>query len=457
MAEFLHSCKSKHTARGYKTALNKFFGYAAIEKKGFNPDAAIKIKPDKINPIVLKYAMHLKSVAKTTGEFKRGEVSANSVGYYLNPIKQFFDYYEISLSWKKINRFIPERTAKQYHVYSREEIKKLLSVANHRERVIILVLLSSGIRAEALLQLQIRDFEVIPDNPDNVGHLVVYARSAQYYHTFCTPEAVAAIQFYLKWRQEMGEELKPESPLIRDYIKDGFSRKTKHPQPITYIALYDVMQKLLRKAGISTEKKYSLQPNHAFRKAMNTIVANAKANPLFKEVMMGHSINLDNIYYNRDDPQSLKALLEEYTRAVDALTINDEYRLKKRVAELEVKARDGVKVDQLEKMVAESKLESQLMMRQIAELKEKLNTSNSQNEIEQFRSALIKELFLQKPDPYKVDNQQALSCEVRKSLYDDEFMKKMLEKVKATSKEEADNRYNKYLEENGIKQGKDLS
>lgn len=371
IAEFLHSCKSKHTARGYKTALNKFFGYAAIEKKGFNPDAAIKMKPDKINPVVLKYAMHLKTVAKSTGEFKRGEVSVNSVGYYINPIKQFFDYHEVPLSWNKINRFIPERIAKKYHVYSREEIKKLLAVANHRERVIILVLASSGIRAEGLLQLQIRDFEVVPDNPDNVGHLIVYARSSQYYHTFCTPEAVAAIQFYLKWRQEMGEELKPEAPLIRDSIKDGFSRKTKHPSRITYIALYDVMQKLLRKAGISTEEKYALQPNHAFRKAMNTIVANAKANPLFKEIMMGHSIDLDNVYYDRDNPESLKALLEEYTKAIDVLTINDEHRLKKQVAELEVKAKKADNVEQLERLVIDNKFEAQAMMKRLQEQEEK--------------------------------------------------------------------------------------
>lgn len=381
IAEFLHSCKSKHTARGYKTALNKFFGYAAIEKKGFNPEAAIKMKPDKINPLVLKYAMHLKTVAKTTGEFKRGEVSVNSVGYYINPIKQFFDYHEIPLSWNKINRFIPERIAKKYHVYSREEIKKLLAVANHRERVIILVLASSGIRAEGLLQLQIRDFEVVPDSPDNVGHLVVYARSSQYYHTFCTPEAVAAIQFYLKWRQEMGEELKPEAPLIRDSIKDGFSRKTKHPKRITYIALYDVMQKLLRKAGISTEEKYALQPNHAFRKAMNTIVANAKANPLFKEIMMGHSIDLDNVYYDRDNPESLKALLEEYTRAIDALTINDEFRLKKQVAELEVKAKKADNVEQLERMMVDSKYENQAMMKQLVDLQTQIKQLKDEKDL----------------------------------------------------------------------------
>jgi integrase len=328
IADFLAGCKSPFTAKGYKTALNKFFNFAAVENKGFDPDVAITMRPEELNPIVLKYAMHLKKVAKKTtttdgAGFKHGEISVNSVMYYLSPIKTFFDNNDISLSWKKIMRYVPEETVRHYHVYSKDEIKKMLAVANHRERVILLVLLTSGMRAQALVQLQIRDFEVLPDN---VGHFVVYARTRDYYHTFCTPECTSAIRFYLNWRQEMGEEIRPEAPLIRDSIKDAFSKKTKTPKPISYIRLWEIMQKLLRKANISN---VNLQPNHSFRKFMNTVVANAKANPLFKEIMLGHSLKLDNMYYDRDDPTSLEALHQKYLKAVDYLTINDEYRLKR--------------------------------------------------------------------------------------------------------------------------------
>jgi integrase len=323
IADFLAGCKSPFTAKGYKTALNKFFNFAGVDNEGFDPDVAITMRPEELNPIVLKYAMHLKKVAKTTDDFKRGEINVNSVMYYLSPIKTFFDNNDITLSWKKIMRYVPEGTVRHYHVYGKEEIAKMLAVANHRERVILLILMTSGMRAQALVQLQIRDFEVLPDN--NIGHFIVYARTKDYYHTFCTPECTAAIQFYLNWRKEMGEAVKPEAPLIRDSIKDAFSKKTKMPEPISYIRLWEIMQKLLRKANISNS---NIQPNHSFRKHMNTVVANAKANPLFKEIMLGHSLRLDNMYYNRDDPSSLEALHHEYLKAVDFLTINDEYRLK---------------------------------------------------------------------------------------------------------------------------------
>lgn len=54
VSEFLSSCTSKFTAKGYKTALSKFFNFAAVEKPGFTPDVAIKQKSEELNPLVLK-------------------------------------------------------------------------------------------------------------------------------------------------------------------------------------------------------------------------------------------------------------------------------------------------------------------------------------------------------------------------------------------------------------------
>ena len=56
IADFLAGCKSPFTAKGYKTALNKFFNFPAVDNEGFDPDAAITIRPEQLNPIVLKHA-----------------------------------------------------------------------------------------------------------------------------------------------------------------------------------------------------------------------------------------------------------------------------------------------------------------------------------------------------------------------------------------------------------------
>jgi hypothetical protein len=53
----------------------------------------------------------------------------------------------------------------------------------------------------------------------------------------------------------------------------------------------------------------------------------------FKELLMGHSVKLDNVYYDKDSEISRQEIIVEYMKAVDALTINEEYRLKKKIIE----------------------------------------------------------------------------------------------------------------------------
>jgi hypothetical protein len=55
---------------------------------------------------------------------------------------------------------------------------------------------------------------------------------------------------------------------------------------------------------------------------------------IFKELLMGHSVKLDDSYYGKFSQRSREKALTEYLKAVDNLTINEENRLKKRVNEL---------------------------------------------------------------------------------------------------------------------------
>jgi len=45
-------------------------------------------------------------------------------------------------------------------------------------------------------------------------------------------------------------------------------------------------------------------------------------------------VQLDEVYYDKGSDKSRSKLLEEYSKAVDALTINEENRLRKKVEEL---------------------------------------------------------------------------------------------------------------------------
>ena len=65
-------------------------------------------------------------------------------------------------------------------------------------------------------------------------------------------------------------------------------------------------------------------------------------------MLMGHSIGLGDAYYRPD----VGEILDEYLKAVDLLTINDENRLKRKVEILEVKKE---RIDQLEQTLIECK------------------------------------------------------------------------------------------------------
>jgi hypothetical protein len=55
---------------------------------------------------------------------------------------------------------------------------------------------------------------------------------------------------------------------------------------------------------------------------------------------MGHSVQLDEVYYDKGSEKSRAKLLEEYNKAIDALTINEENRLRRKVEQLTIRTSD---------------------------------------------------------------------------------------------------------------------
>ncbi|MGB6532853.1 MAG: hypothetical protein WBF33_32575 [Candidatus Nitrosopolaris sp.] len=126
------------------------------------------------------------------------------------------------------------------------------------------------------------------------------------------------------------------------------------------------MRFLLRKAGLPLE---DLQPDHSLRKFFNTALMNSDVAYSFKELLMGHSVKLDNVYYDKDNEKSQQKTLLEYMKAIDTLTINDEYRLKKKIVEYEEKLKDVPKVEQLESHLANKILEQEATKKQLEKLR----------------------------------------------------------------------------------------
>ena len=383
---WLESLKTKSTMDAYTIHLSLFCKFHNTD-----PDQLIKLNDSvtQLKTMILNYIIHLKKVAKrSAGKPKRGELSVNSIKYYLTGVKSFLEFNEIALPWTKIAKFLPDDVTNSYRSYTKDEIKKLLSVADPRDRCIILLMASSGIRVGAIQTLKVKSIKRLDSE---VGIVTVYPESkGSVYTTLVTPEFWASLDEYLKYRKSQGEKITDESWLIRDKFAT-FSNKTNRAIPPSVKSINKQMRFLLRKAGLPFE---DLQPDHSLRKFFNTALMNSDVAYTFKELLMGHSVKLDNVYYDKHNEKSQQKILLEYMKAIDALTINDEYRLKKKIVEYEEKLKDVPKVEQLESHLANKILEQEAIKKQLEKIQlEKVNeTQAMQQKHEQDIHAIREEM-----------------------------------------------------------------
>jgi integrase len=182
---------------------------------------------------------------------------------------------------------------------------------------------------------------------ERLYQITVYPGSREEYLTFCTPEAATAIDSYLDLRGRAGEILGPDSPLFRtdfdasDHVQARHNvKRLKGPQSLTS-TMHRILQQqtnisphvTLLEGQKSGSIVKQIKMFHGFRKFTNTMMVQSDMKGAAKEMLLGHSIGLDDRYY-RPTPRQL---LDEYLKAVDLLTINEENRLKITLKELTAK------------------------------------------------------------------------------------------------------------------------
>jgi integrase len=356
---WLEGYNSPATKNAYKNRLTLFCRYHNV-----NPDSLIQLKPEQIKNMVLNYIIHLKKVAKqTAGKQKRGEISVNSIKTYMVGVQSFLESNEIILNWKRIAKYCPEQVTNSLRAYKKEEIAKLLLIADLRDRCLILLMSSTGIRVGAIKTLKIKHLRKIEQ--ENIGLLTVYPESkGARYNALLTLECMAVLDEYFEYRRKQHEKITEESLIIRDKYAT-FSRTTNRSKPLSEKTINKQMKFLLRKAGLPYEQ---LQPDHSLRKFFNTALMNSDVTYSFKELLMGHSVKLDDTYYDKDNETSRQKIVLEYMKAVDSLTINEEYRLRKKIVEYEDKLKDTPKIEQLESHLASKIIEQDAIKNQLERL-----------------------------------------------------------------------------------------
>jgi len=97
----------------------------------------------------------------------------------------------------------------------------------------------------------------------------------------------------------------------------------------------------IRKKTDIKRNRYEFQTDHGFRKWFKTRCEIAGMKSINIEKLMGHSVGISDSYYRATESE----LLDDYLKAIDLLTINEESRLRNKVKDLEV---EKSRLDQLE-------------------------------------------------------------------------------------------------------------
>ncbi len=311
----------------YVFRLEEFLSWCKMDISKF-----LKLKPAKQSDIITHYLVQLK-------------LSASSKNLIFYSIKHALEMNDVILNWKKIKRFIKGKTGNEIvgsdRGYTHEEIQKILQFADQRVKTAILILSSTGVRIGALVTLKLSDLEKI----DDLYKIKVYSGDREQYTTFATPECAKEIDAYLESRTRKGEKLTKESYLMVKEFRVG--RRT---EPFLGQSLRSLLQNYIQSSGIREidhDRPYRRKETpilHAFRKFTTKQLVDSNVKAEIREMLLGHKIGLTGVYYRPTE----KEMLNEYLKAVPALTINNEERLKFRLEE-----RITIERTQMQKMQAQ--------------------------------------------------------------------------------------------------------
>jgi hypothetical protein len=346
-SNFLYALKSPEVRRQYPKLLKIFLD-------------TIKFQLDK--PLEERvYLLFQESVAKTKWletkiirfveyqkqRVERKEIAAGTLKNYVKVIKLFCQMNEIEnlVLWKKIKIGMPKvKEQADDRAPTLEEIRKLIEYPDIRLKPIVFTMISSGIRIGAWDYLKWK--HIIPLEKDGkivAAKIIVYAGEPEQYFSFISPEAYNSLKEWIDYRASYGERINGNSWLMRDIWQKTHHRYSHRiglaadPKQLKSTAIKKMISSMWQVVGVRNQldqgqKRHEFKGVHGFRKYFETHCQLVMNHNNIK-MLMAHSLGESGNYHRPTETQ----LLEDYLKAVDLLTFNEENRLTKKINELQEK------------------------------------------------------------------------------------------------------------------------
>ena len=167
----------------------------------------------------------------------------------LAALRKFYEMNDVVINWKKVTYYLGENTKSfKDRAYTTDEIQRLLTKADERMRVIILLLASTGMRIGAIPSLKLKHLTKVENY--NLYQITVYENTNGEYYCFCSPECANAIDSYIQYRERCYENVGPESPLIREQFDRDNPDKARNPRHMSLHTLGFLTRELPISSGI---------------------------------------------------------------------------------------------------------------------------------------------------------------------------------------------------------------
>jgi len=329
--------KSPYTKRKYTEDFDHYLDYlnvkdanSLITKKYYSPQGI-----QEIEDTIIGYLNHL----------KKQKLSYETINGRQYAILKFYTANRVNLDRRHISQYKPPQTkTRKDSAYTHEQIEFFIkSRADLRDKVMLLLLCSSGMRIGALPKLTLGDIEKICPEGYQGKHIYkisVYADERAEYYSFTSFEAADFLDTYLRNRADSGEDItNKKAPLLRKQYKFNDKTAAANPQFIAPATFSSTMDRILTESGYrkrikkADKHQHENMASHACRKFFNSMCIKAGVEYGTKEFLQGRRTTrgLDTSY----DRLTVTDRLAEYMKTVELLTIDPSQRLKKQLAESE--------------------------------------------------------------------------------------------------------------------------
>ena len=282
-------------------------------------------------------------------------VSYHTIQFLVTPIFTFYQLNDIILNRKKVSRYLGEyKRVVRDQAYTTEQIQTALQNADHRMRMIILLLASTGCRVGSLPGLTLGNLTKLSEPNYGLYRITFYEGTNNEYYTFMTREAaMTGIDTYLQYRQRCGEKItfnentqkwEPgDIPLIRIQFDVNDILQVRNAKALKLNTLRVALEKHLIRCGLrqvehptapnSTNRvRKTISLSTGFRKHVISTFIEAELNHEIRELLVDHATLLDQNYFRPTEDQ----VLAEYMKAEPLLTIDPAIRLRQEVETLRV-------------------------------------------------------------------------------------------------------------------------